>query len=351
MEQRLTKQSRSLSKRSPGVFQTVRASDWWEFKLAPIFATIYATAFILNLSITSLWPLLLLALIALIPGAAYVSLINDLTDLEDDVASGKNNQLVGRSKTFVTIALACCLVPGVAVSFYWRNDPLILSLYLAAWIAFSVYSIPPFRLKTRGLSGLLADASGAHLFPTLLVVSLVYRWGGIPIEPLWFLAVAVWSLCYGLRGNLWHQLTDLQNDQLAGLKTFAQRHTITWLHGLGNFIIFPLEIAAFSIMLWRAGSRLAIAFLCCYALLEWLRKRLWKMNLVIAVPKPRYSILLLEYYEIFFPLAVLLSSSRQHPLDVLVLVAHLIIFPRRGAQVGKDVFKLTKKVIDKFAQA
>lgn len=348
MESRFTKQSPGLPEGRPNVSQTVRASDWWEFKLAPIFATIYATALILNLSITSLWPLLLLALIALVPGAAYVSVINDFTDLEDDVASGKNNQLFGKSKTFIKLAIVCCILPGVAVALYWRNDPLLLSLYLAAWVAFSVYSIPPIRLKARGVLGLIADASGAHLFPTLLVISLVYRWAAAPIDLVWFGSVAVWSLGYGLRGNLWHQLTDLQNDQLAGLKTFAQRHTIAWLHGLGNFIIFPLEIVAFSIMLWRAGSWLAIVFLCCYAILEWFRKRMWKMNLVITRPQPRYSILMLEYYEIFFPLAVLMSSSWQHPLDLPVVVAHVLIFPTRVAQVIKDIIKLAKQVIFKF---
>jgi len=307
----------------------------------------YATAFILNLSITSLWPLLLLALIALVPGAAYVSVINDVTDLKDDVASGKNNQFIGKSKAFVTIALLCCVLPGVAVALYWRNDPLLLSLYLAAWVAFSVYSIPPVRLKTRGVLGLIADASGAHLFPTLLVISLVYRWATESIDPVWFGSVAVWALSYGLRGNLWHQLTDLHNDQLAGLQTFAQRHTLTWLHRLGNFIIFPLEVIAFSIMLWRGGSRLAIIFLCGYVLLECFRIGMWKMNLVIVAPKPRYSMLLLEYYEIFFPLAFLLSSSLQYPIDALVVVAHLLLFPNRAIQILKDVLKLAKQLVYK----
>ena len=77
------------------ISQTIRTIDWWEYKLSPMFATIYATAFLSNLSIISLWPIFLLALVALVPGAAYVSVINDLTDLRDDLASGKSNRLVG----------------------------------------------------------------------------------------------------------------------------------------------------------------------------------------------------------------------------------------------------------------
>lgn len=290
----------------------------------------------------------LLALAALVPGAAYVSVINDLTDLRDDVASGKSNRLVGKSRAFIATVLACCIAPGIAVSLYWRNDPLLLSLYLAAWAAFSLYSIPPVRLKARGLLGVLADASGAHLFPTLLVVSLVYRWVGGSLDPVWFTAVAVWSLSVGLRGILWHQLSDLHNDEKIGLRTYAQERTVAQLRRLGNFIIFPVEMASFAVILWRTGSRFAVAFLCFYALLEWLRKVRWKMNLVIVVPRDRYRILMHEHYEVFYPLALLLSSSMQYPQDAFMIIAHLFFFPRRATQTLKDILKLLKHGIRRF---
>jgi 4-hydroxybenzoate polyprenyltransferase len=339
---RVIKNPPPTQRQGPAISRTIRAVDWWEYKLSPIFATIYATAFLLNISIITLWPLLLLALAALVPGAAYVSVINDLTDLEDDVASGKANRLVGRSWAFVAAVLACCVLPGIAVAIYWRGDPLLLWLYLAAWAAFTLYSLPPVRLKNRGALGPLADASGAHLFPTLLVVALVYRWRAVPVDAVWFASVAAWSLAFGLRGILWHQLSDLQNDEKIGLRTFARRRTIAQLRGIGNFIIFPVETAGFAVMLWHVGSRLAIALLCFYALLEWSRRKLWRMNLVIVVPKDRFHILMHEYYEVFFPLALLLSSSRRYPLDALVLVAHLTLFPRRAFQTLKDVVKLIR---------
>ena len=328
--------------RKQSIHHIVRASDWWDFKLSPIFAVVYATAFMLQIPIASLWSLLVLILVALVPGAAYVSVINDLTDIEDDLKSGKKNRLVGKSRTFLVFIFALCILPGLGVAFYWRSDALLLSLYLAAWAAFSLYSIPPARLKSRGVLGLLADASGAHLFPTLLVIVLVYRWRQHPIDLFWLGPVAVWSLSYGLRGNLWHQLDDLRNDEQVGIRTFARSHKITWLHGLGNFIIFPVELAAFALMLWRVRSHLAVAFVCLYALLELSRKGLWKMNLVVVVPSDRYSIVMLEYYEVFFPLAVLLSSSIQHPRDTLIVAAHLLLFPRRATQIVKDIIKLVK---------
>lgn len=326
----------------PKLSQTIRAFEWWEYKLSPLFATIYATAVVLNVSLFSLWPLFCLALIALVPGAAYVSVVNDLTDLKDDQDSGKANRLIGRSGIFIFAVLAACILPGIVVAISWRDDLLLLFLYLGAWAAFSLYSIPPFRLKSRGLLGLLADASGAHLFPTLLVVTLVYRWIGAAIDPAWFTAVAFWSFSFGLRGIMWHQLSDLPHDKLIGLRTFAGRHKITSLHKLGNFIIFPIEIAAFSFMLWRLSSRFSFVFLGIYALLEFSRKKLWDTQLVIVAPKPRYRILMLEYYEVFYPLAPLLSSSLRHPRDVAILAVHFILFPRRVAQTLIDLVKLLR---------
>jgi 4-hydroxybenzoate polyprenyltransferase len=307
-------------------------------------ATAYATAFLLKISILSLWPLLLLALVALAACAAYVSVINDLTDLEDDLASGKANRLAGKSRAFVAVALACCIVPGAAAAIYWRDDPLLLSLYLASWAAFTLYSLPPIRLKKRGVFGLLADACGAHLFPTLFAAALVSRRHAGPADAVWLASVAVWSLSFGLRGILWHQLNDLHNDEKIGLRTFARRHKIAWLHRLGNFVIFPAEVAAFCFMLWHAGSRIAVVLLCYYLLLTFLRKRLWGVNLVVVVPKVRYHIAMQEYYELFFPLAFILSSSMAYPFDALMIAPHLLLFPRRAVQSVKDM----KVFIDVF---
>jgi 1,4-dihydroxy-2-naphthoate octaprenyltransferase len=348
LESSLIQNSPPVQRRGAGLPQTIRAVDWWEFKLSPIFALVYATGLLLNVSLASLWPLLLLSLLALVPGAAYVSVVNDLTDMRDDLASGKANRLAGRSPAFVACVLACCILPGVGVAVYWRGDPVLLTLYLAAWAAFTLYSVPPVRLKNRGFLGLLADASGAHLFPTLLVVGLVYRWSAEPLDPVWFAAVAVWSLCLGLRGNLWHQLSDRHNDEKVHLLTFARSHKIAFVHGVGNFAIFPYEALAFALMLLLLGSRAAVAALALYLLLEWSRRLMWKTSLVVVAPKERSSILLLEYYEVFFPVALLLSSSARHPADLLILAAHLLLFPRRALQVLKDVVKLTRQGLHKL---
>jgi hypothetical protein len=336
LEARNTKNSPTARSLWLELSRTARVAEWWEFKLSPILATAYATAFLIKVSIVSLWPLLLLLLGALAACAAYVSVINDLTDFKDDLASGKANRLVGKSRTFVAAVFACCVLPGAAAAFWWRGQPILLSLYLASWAAFTLYSLPPFRLKSRGVLGLLADASGAHLFPSLLAAAVVYCGRSVPADTLWFASVGAWSLSFGVRGILWHQLSDLHNDEKVNLGTFARRHKMAWLRGLGHYVVFPAEAAAFCLMLWQAGSRLAFALLCYHALLTFLRRRLWGVNLVVVVPAERFHIALQEYYEVFFPLAFLLSSSAVYPLDAVLIVPHLLFFPRRAVQSAKD---------------
>jgi 4-hydroxybenzoate polyprenyltransferase len=316
------------------VMQSVRASEWW-ILLSPMFAALYATAYQLKLSILSLWPQLLLALAAIVSLAGYVSLINDLTDREQDVASGKVNHQVNMPRGVVTVLFALCIVPGALIAYVWRHDAILLWLYLAAWISFSLYSIPPFRLKVRGVFGAIADTSGARLFPTMLLVVLTYRSAGRPINPIWFASVAVWVFCYGLRQTLFHQVVDIENDHDADVRTFAQRHGPIVVQRSVNWLLFPLEVAAFAGMLWLSASFVAWSALVLYALLEWWRTRLSGVA-PVTILSPEGSThldihtrqVLFRFYELLLPLAFLIASCTEHPWDGIILLAHLLIFTR-----------------------
>lgn len=274
------------------------------------------------------------------PGAAYVSVINDFTDREEDLAAGKPNRLAGRSPAFAAMLIATTAGAGIAFSVLWRRDPLLLSVYLAAWLAFSLYSLPPFRFKTRGIFGVLCDASGAHLFPTLVAVVLAYRGAGRPVDIIWIVAVGVWAFANGLRGILWHQLTDIENDRAAGVRTFAERHPPRVAIRLGTYVAFPLELSALAVMLWTMRTPLPLLFLGIYAYVAAKRLRHWKMNAVVVAPKPRFLIVLHEYYDVYLPVSLLVASALRHPLDWIVLAIHVVIFPIRLTQTLRDLRKL-----------
>jgi UbiA prenyltransferase family/Sulfotransferase family len=318
----------------PALLETLRVAGWW-WKLAPIATAIYATAYQLKVSLLSLTPLLLLAFAAVAVQATYVSLINDLSDRSEDLASGKRNGLFGRASTTIAMMLGCCIVPGALFAFHWRHDPLLAGLYLAGWAAFSAYSLPPLRLKARGIWGVIADASGAHLLPALFGVVLVYHWQAVPIDPAWFTVVAVWSFCYGLRGILWHQLIDRDQDTTAGVRTFVERHSLETLRRVAHVIVFPCEVAALVCMLWLTGSVFAAAFFALYLLWRW--RRTWQLAPpVIVLPSEgkatfevEHRLALFEYYEFFLPLTFLLASSLRYPADLLVILAYVLILPPR----------------------
>ena len=317
-----------------------RAGEWWEHKLVPIIMMFYATGLMLEASLARLWPSLLILLFALVPGAAYVSVINDFTDRAEDLIAGKANRLAGRSRGAIIAFIGIPVALGLLFVAQWHNDPLLLLFYIAAWLSFSLYSLPPFRLKVRGLAGVFADAAGAHLFPTLLAVVLAFRSMGRSVDPYWLGTVAIWALAYGLRGILWHQLNDLENDRIARVPTFAQRHPPRTVAALAKFIILPVELSGFSALLWQVGSPLPGIALALYAAMIAAQVHWLAMHATIVGTPPRFLIVMREYYGVFFPIAVLLASSLRYPSDLAILGAHLLLFPRSVVHTTADFRRL-----------
>jgi 4-hydroxybenzoate polyprenyltransferase len=317
-----------------------RAREWWDHKLASMLGTGYLTAFSLGDPLLDLWPTFLATLVGVAAAAAYVSVINDWTDLEVDAAAGKDNRLAQRGRWYAPAATGALLALGVAVGILaWRDDPLVLALYAGPWLAFSLYSLPPVRLKARGAAGALADASGAHLFPHLLITVAVFHAGDRPLETSWIVAVGIWALATGLRGAIWHQLTDAEADRRSGVRTFG--HLSPARARATGEAAFAIELAALCFLLVRSGGGPpAFALLLLYAGLELARVRLWGARVIVVVPAPAYRIAMHEYYLLFFPLAFLTASSIRQGSDVVVLILHTALFhrlPTAAAHVAKQL--------------
>jgi 4-hydroxybenzoate polyprenyltransferase len=315
--------------------EPLRAGEWWDHKLAPMLGTGYLTAFHLRVSLLDLWPTFVATLVGVAAAAAYVCLINDLTDLDEDAAAGKYNRLAERSRRYPAAAIACVLAVGVAVGVIaWRDDPLALALYAGPWLAFSLYSLPPLRFKARGVAGALADASGAHVFPHLLIAVAVFDAAGKELDGAWLAAVGIWALAAGIRGALWHQLRDVGADIRSGVKTFGARNPAR-ARSTGR-AAFVIEMAAFVVLLWRAGSPLAFLLLIPYLLLELARVRLWGVRLIVVSPAPSFRIAMHEYYVCFYPLAFLAAATIRHAGDVVVLVVHAALFRGMALMAARD---------------
>lgn len=322
----------------------VRATQWWDYKLVPMFSIFYATALVQLLPIASIWPAAIMLLLAIAPCAAYVSLVNDVTDLDDDRRAGKTNRLAGRPAWFMALLLAAPLCVAVAFSIAWRDDLPLVTAYLCAFAAFSLYSIPPLRLKGRGIFGVIADASGAHVFPTLVAALLVFRAAGKAVDPVWIGAAAAWALGCGLRGILWHQLYDQDGDRKAAVQTFVLRHSPRTAVRFAAYVALPVESVALALLLWRMQSPWPVLFLLLYAAFATLRSRIWGVAIVIAEPQECYAILGDEYYTLLFPLGILLSSALRHPADWAVLIAHLLVFPGPAVSVAREASRLVRDI-------
>lgn len=313
--------------------ETSRIQAWWSNKFAPVLGTFYATVCLVGGPVVALLPRLLLLLLALVVGATYVSVLNDWTDLADDLAAGKRNHFAGRSAAFPALVLGSCLAAGLGLGLWlWHASPLCAGLYLGSWVAFSAYSLAPVRLKQRGLAGVLADASGSHFFPQLLAVATAGAWTGHAVPGYWLAAVGTWALGCGVRNILYHQLEDVAADAAAGVSTWVTQRGPGFTQRVGQWVAFPAEVLGLGALLLLSGQRWPGLLLLAYLALEGVKWRLWGQPARVLEPHAR--LLLNEYYEVFYPLGFLLVLMARQPAALLALGVQVLLFARCFWQVG-----------------
>ena len=313
-------------------FAPVRADTWWEFKVPVFLGVAYLSALVGGISFSRAWLDFLAVLIAIIPLASYVCVINDLTDESSDRAAGKSNRMAGGSVVFKASWLGACFLGGLAAVYFCfgGNTPALL-LYVANWMAFALYSVPPFRLKERGAAGVVADACGGMVLPTL--------WSALLVDPsasaAFLSCLAVWALAFGLRGIIFHQLGDLSADRTAGVRTMAVRLGVANLRTLVLFVIFPVELISLGCLLWWGGSTFAAPLLGAYVLLQFALWKWLRIRTVVAEPLPRSRLMLLKYYQVWFPLTSVLALSMQDLNALLCLPLHALLFPGTWQRFGR----------------
>ncbi len=200
--------------------------------------------------------------------------------------------MVGRSIRFKVFAIGICLFFGLVAGWFLRNYPLTLGLYGATWATYTLYSTPPFRLKVRGVWGVVMDASGAHLLPTLWAASLIAEATGHVVPRLFLGTFGVWASAFGVRGILWHQLRDRENDRRGGVTTFAAGRDPKAIRVFVTRVVFPLEVAALILILAQLNIPWAFLILAVYLAMEWLVSHYMGNDLVIVRPTEGAMIIL-----------------------------------------------------------
>jgi len=130
-------------------------------------------------------------------------------------------------------------------------------------LLFAAYAMPPIRLKERGIAGILADASYAHVLPAVVawVTFGLARWA--PIDVATSFVLGAWMLPMGMRHLLRHQYDDLDRDRLADTRTYAVGRGREATMRLIPRRLPPLEaLATIGALLWfvRLAPLLPIGF-------------------------------------------------------------------------------------------
>jgi hypothetical protein len=317
-----------------------RYTEWWEYKMVPLMSICYATTLLTGTPLIKMAPWLVFLLGSLIVGAIYVSVINDITDIDEDLASGKSNRMAAISPGLRWLIPGLCITAGLAFGWVLSASPLAAFLYLMAWVSFSLYSLPPFRLKTKGGFGVWGDACGSHLFPSLLMVAATFHFIGKPINWVWFSAVGVWALVYGFRGILWHQFFDRENDLKSGVNTYAAGIQPQSFQSKEKGLML-VELIAFTVMLYCLNLPFNFIFLGLYFIFLYLRtKKHGIKTIIILTPdgKP-FQIFMGLFYQLFWPISLLVTAVSLGSSAWIILLVHILIFPTNIILVGKDAFR------------
>lgn len=147
---------------------------------------------------------------------AYIVLVNDLADRKLDASVGKGTVERGhrlKSSQILLILLILVAANAAAVVFGLHRGIIFDLLWVAAYVLATVYSVPPFSFKERGILGFLADSLIEKPLPVLIVFSFFHYYGA---------EIVIFPIVAELLDSIFkHQSEDYDIDNKQGIRTFA----------------------------------------------------------------------------------------------------------------------------------
>lgn len=263
-------------------------------------------------------------------------LLNDLTDVAQDVRSGSQNLVVRQGIFARLILFAAALLAAILPWLCLPTTPAIVALLLCEFLLFALYSVPPFRLKNRGAFGPVADSLYGYVVPNLVGVLLFSQLGGS--VPMWLLAIiAVWAFFFGLEQIIHHQLIDASRDEIDGIRTFVTVRGWAAAFGILRKVIVPLEAVSFFFLLLCAGLFAPVIpfFFALYLFLclrVWAKHSLWSTASLGRLPLIDQihlvtDLAIAKFTWRWLPLLALLHLAFVRPEYWLLVPLHLALFP------------------------
>lgn len=248
----------------------VRFGNWWTHKIPPLLLVVYVELIRRHASLGATVASICVLVFCVSCVAAYGHVVNDWCDIADDQQAGKPNAMRD-----VPVWKRAALCVGLVVAGF-----AVLAPFADAWPARfalavnylwpTIYSIPGIRLKERGLLGVLSDAAGSHITPTVFAFADVSVFVPGAVNGAVVAAVILWATVLGIKGILYHMIADRANDESAGVDTFVATFDVSRLFAvLARYnLLVELPVSIFLAVVVAAFVPLAVVALAVYLSLE-----------------------------------------------------------------------------------
>ncbi|MFK7786901.1 MAG: glycosyltransferase [Crocinitomicaceae bacterium] len=282
-------------------------------------------------------------------------LTNDLADRKKDALAGKSNGTANLSKGSIVALIVIFMAVAILPWLYLPDDRVTGLCITGEFLLFILYAFPPFRLKERGLLGVITDSLYAHAMPGFLAAWTFYLVGNKEYEDFVYFIVALtaWQFFSGVRNIVSHHFKDFENDIASGTKTFATQVGKDRVYTLLKRVFVPLELV--SLLAFLAIVQLEIDFLVIilivFVFMAWVDFRNGESD----TPVKHFTNTFLDrFYIHWFPYIVVFSMVFRNFEFWWVLILHFLIFQ---PSVGKIARRLTSKkdnstdepVVDRYA--
>lgn len=333
--------------------QIIRFDNWWFAKMPPLLAAAYLLILLGGLDIGRAVPVLGGFLLSIICVASYGHVVNDLFDVEADRRAGKANAVARFGpRRAIVIAIASALA-GWLIAVLAEYPALALLLVALNYVWPTIYSVPCIRLKERGLWGVASDAAGSHITPTLLALALF----AAPTRPVLgdaapaMVLLVAWSIVQGIKGILNHQVADRDNDEVAGIVTFATsvpaRRLERFLPRFNLWVEWPISLLLV-VSVARVCPLAVIAFVV-YCLVETAKFRLgFEFALTGGHSRPSFPFVNELFYVCWLPLAAAMQLALLDPSMLWLPIVHVCLFWRVFRLQARDLRAVAAALQQRF---
>jgi 1,4-dihydroxy-2-naphthoate octaprenyltransferase len=312
-----------------------RWSEWYRSKGSLFLSCMYYAA----LSRAKLDPSVMIVmgglLLLLCMLACFGHMANSFSDREIDKAAGKECPLTliptRTAKRWVATFGILGLL-GCVILYHGRWDVLIL--LCAAFALAMFYSLPPLRLKERGILGLFTAAVAQRTLPAVIIFQVMRAWDWTA------LGVCILGTLIGLRAILWHQLLDKETDSVLGVRTFVVSRGAALSRGLLRNVIFPLEMAALFMVVAAMSRRFPLFTIAPLALMAWMAARVLLHQVKYMTTVKEFTRILAEFYEVILPLLLaVLLVERDIRFGLALLFTYLWLYGYRMTRTLKHLIR------------